>query len=181
MMVTRAEDVARCVICDRAARRHSIWAVQLRKKATIIWWIALCAGGSHLQGCERDNSPQAAPASAQLTSVSPPGAPPVPRTADVTWGEPDGAKVRKWMRRHSKELRRCYESALAGNPNARGRIILRFTISETGALTGVSVTRSTFARRDVATCAVDVVRGWRTPFRPAEPVEVEYPLSFSPR
>ncbi len=85
------------------------------------------------------------------------------------------------MQRHSKDVRRCYESALAGNPNARGRITLRFTIGENGALTGVSATRSTFARRDVARCIEDIVRGWRTPFRPEEPVEVEYPLAFSPR
>ncbi len=85
------------------------------------------------------------------------------------------------MQRHSKELRRCYESALAGNPNARGRITLRFTIGENGTLTSVSAARSTFARRDVTTCVEDIVRRWRTPFRPAEPVEVEYPLSFSPR
>ncbi len=85
------------------------------------------------------------------------------------------------MHQRAGEVRRCYETALAGNPAVRGRLTLRFTIAETGALTGVAATRSTFSRRDVPSCIEDVVRGWKSPFRPAEPVEVEYPFSFSPR
>jgi hypothetical protein len=59
--------------------------------------------------------------------------------------------------------------------------VLRFTILESGALSDVAAARSTFRRADVPACVAGVVRGWRTPFRPAEPVEVEYPLRFSPR
>jgi hypothetical protein len=85
------------------------------------------------------------------------------------------------MRQRSAEVRRCYEAVLARDPAVRGRLTLRFTIAETGALRAVAATRSTFARRDVPSCIEDVARGWRSPFRPSEPVEVEYPFAFSPR
>jgi hypothetical protein len=43
------------------------------------------------------------------------------------------------------------------------------------------VAKSTFRTREVPSCLAGVVRGWRTPFRPGEPVDVEYPLDFGPR
>ncbi len=85
------------------------------------------------------------------------------------------------MRQRAADVRHCYEAALAGNPAVRGRMTLRFTIAEGGAIRDVAATRSTFARRDVPACIEGVVRQWSTPFRPAEPVEIEYPFSFSPR
>ncbi len=85
------------------------------------------------------------------------------------------------MRQHASEVRRCYESALSQDERARGKMTLRFTIGQGGGVEGVAVTRSTFARRDVPNCIAAVARTWRTPFRPAEPVEIEYPFSFSPR
>ncbi len=52
---------------------------------------------------------------------------------------------------------------------------------ESGAIRYASVARTTFPTRRVPTCVLEVVRRWKTPFRPAEPVVVEYPFAFSPR
>ncbi len=52
-------------------------------------------------------------------------------------------------------------------------------IAEGGELRNVSVAESTFRRRDVPDCVAAVVRRRRTPFRPDEPVVIEYPFRFS--
>ncbi len=121
-------------------------------------------------------APTAPPPAAALAAHSIQG-----RSGEVTWGEPDAAKVKQLMRQRAADVRRCYESALAQDARARGKLTLRFTIAPSGAIEGVAAERSTFARRDVPACIVDVVRRWTTPFRPAEPVEIEYPFSFSPK
>jgi outer membrane biosynthesis protein TonB len=104
-----------------------------------------------------------------------------PRDAAAGWGEPDMPKVQKLFKQRFAEVKRCYEAELQQHQDARGKLTLRFTIAESGAIRGVSVARSTFARRDVPACVAEVVGRWTTPFRPAEPVEVEYPFSFAPR
>jgi TonB family protein len=126
--------------------------------------------------------PPAPPAAGAVTPYAPPARPAeAPRAPAPDWGEPDMAKIQRLFRARFAEVKRCYEAELQRDPQARGRLTLRFTIAEGGALRDVAVARSTFARRDVPGCVVEVVRRWKTPFRPAEPVEVEYPFSFSPR
>lgn len=142
----------------------------------------LLAALALVPACER--APEPAPPMASATPSPPPGAPAERARrsiGEVTWGEPDAAKVRRLMLQRAADVRRCYESALAQDERARGKLTLRFTIAPSGAIERVAAVRSTFARKDVAACIVDVVRRWTTPFRPAEPVEVEYPVSFSPR
>ncbi|HET8542048.1 MAG TPA: AgmX/PglI C-terminal domain-containing protein [Anaeromyxobacter sp.] len=134
-------------------------------------------------GCQREPAGTAPARSAAPSGPVAPDAAPPPHdgAAAQDWGEPDMPKVQKLFRSRFAEVKRCYEAELQRHPQARGKLTLRFTIVESGALSGVSVARSTFERRDVPSCVAEVVRRWRTPFRPAEPVEVEYPFSFSPR
>src|SRR5512138_2349653 len=135
-----------------------------------------------LSACKRE-----APAPAASPAASPPSRallaePPHPLYAPPPeWGEPDMPKVRKLFEARFAEVKRCYEAELQKHPDARGKLTLRFTIVESGALRSVAVAKTTFQRREVPTCIVEVVRRWKTPFHPNEPVEVEYPFSFSPR
>ena len=140
-----------------------------------------------LAACGREPAPPPtppppAPAASAVSPYAP--APPAPRAADAAapdWGEPDMPKVQRIFRSRFAEVKRCYEAELQRHPDARGRLTLRFEIVESGALRHVSVAKTSFKRRDVPDCVVGVVRRWKTPFRPSEPVEVEYPFSFSPR
>jgi outer membrane biosynthesis protein TonB len=116
------------------------------------------------------------PAPAAPTAASAPSYPPI-----GSWGEPDAAKLKKLFEKRFAEVKRCYEAELQRHPDARGKITLRFRVVESGALRDVEVAKSTFARKDVPACVAEVVGRWTTPFRPDEPVEVEYPLSFTPR
>jgi outer membrane biosynthesis protein TonB len=76
-------------------------------------------------------------------------------------------------------IKACYEGQLKRNPSLRGRLRIRFTILETGALDEVEATEDGVGSPDVAACVVGTVRSWRTPFRPSGPVTVEYPFVFS--
>lgn len=134
-----------------------------------------------LAGCKREPPPAPAapappPVPAAPTVASAPSYPPA-----GTWGEPDAAKLKQLFEKRFGEVKRCYEAELQRHPDARGKVTLRFRIVESGAVRSVAVARSTFARRDVPACVAEVVGRWKTPFRPDEPVEVEYPLSFTPR
>jgi hypothetical protein len=104
-----------------------------------------------------------------------------PRAArEETWGEPDAAKVKKLFERRFAEVKRCYATVLESEPTTRGKFTLRFVIAPGGELREVSVASSTFRRRDVPDCVAATVRRWRTPFRPQEPVAIEYPFRFTP-
>lgn len=137
-----------------------------------------------LAACERPSPP--APA-APAPSAEPPAAasrPARPGAAPREEGPPPEltlATFRSFTKRRGKEVRRCYEAALQNDPSLRGKLTLTFTIEPGGGVSGVRVARSTFRSDAVPSCVAAVVRGWRTPFRPEEPVDVEYPLDFGAR
>ncbi len=146
--------------------------------------LAILAALVLLSACKREPpAPVAAPpASRAPPAAGAPAEPPHPVYAPAPdWGEPDMPKVRKLFEGRFAEVKRCYEAELQKHPDSRGKLTLRFTIVESGALRYVKVARTTFERPDVPGCVVQVVRRWKTPFHPNDPVEVEYPFSFSPR
>jgi hypothetical protein len=154
----------------------------MRRPSVLGLLLVLSAGAA----CKRDApaapvvAPPASPA--PIAPSAPAPASPHPTSpAAPDWGEPDMPKVRKLFEARFAEVKRCYEAELQKHPDARGKLTLRFTIVESGALRYVTVAKTTFQRRDVPSCVVEVVRRWKTPFHPVEPVEVEYPFSFSPR
>jgi TonB family protein len=77
-------------------------------------------------------------------------------------------------------IKACYENALKRNPNLKGRVVIRFTILETGSVADVSASQSTLGAPEVATCIMNTMRSWRTQFKPSGPVTVEYPFLFTP-
>ncbi len=81
---------------------------------------------------------------------------------------------------HHGEVGACYEAALAADPEAIGGMTLAFSVLPDGAIADVEVVSSTFKGDAVPACVARAVAGWRTPFRPDEPVGIEVPLSFSP-
>jgi TonB family protein len=76
-------------------------------------------------------------------------------------------------------IKACYENQLKRNPGLRGKIRVRFTILETGGLSDVVAAESSLGSPEVAACIIGTMRSWRTPFRPAGTVTVEYPFVFS--
>lgn len=138
-----------------------------------------------LAACSKDPAP--APS---VQPASPPAAPPAAAAKAARAGaggaaapapELTLAAFRGFTKRRSREVRQCYEAALANEPSLRGKVTLAFAILPGGGVSDVRVARSTFRSSAVPSCVASVVRAWRTPFRPDEPVDVEYPIDFGPR
>jgi hypothetical protein len=100
--------------------------------------------------------------------------------ADVESSDIDEAKLGAFVRARIGLIRACYESALKRNPHLAGRLSIRFTILATGGLADVSAGPGSLGAPEVAACVVNTMRSWRTQFRPAAPVAVEYPFLFAP-
>lgn len=146
--------------------------------------LSLALAALLLAACERPPPPAAPAPAAPAPAAAPERRPARPGAAPREEGPPPEltlATFRSFTKRRGKEVRRCYEAALQNEPSLRGKVTLTFTIEPGGGVSGVRVARSTFRSDAVPSCVATVVRGWRTPFRPEEPVDVEYPLDFGPR
>lgn len=62
--------------------------------------------------------------------------------------------------KHNKSVQYCYERELRRNPDLRGKIVVRFTISPQGAVVKVEVVSSTVKNRQVERCVVNRIRRW---------------------
>jgi len=138
--------------------------------------------------CTREAPPPAAPVPAPATAPSAPIAPSAPaatpRERDAPARPPPElttAAFKRFADARRKEVRRCYDAALTKDPALRGKIMLRFAVMPSGAVDEVEVASTSFRNSPIPACVAAVFRGWRTPFRPEEPVGIEYPLSFAPQ
>jgi len=90
-------------------------------------------------------------------------------------------EVTAFVRARTGGIKACYESQLRREPTLQGRMRVRFRILEDGTISQVSTIDNTLASAEVEACVFKVIRGWRTPFRPTEAADVEYPFVFSLR
>jgi len=130
--------------------------------------------------------PAAAPTPAPAPTQAAAPAAPVPKLRDR--GAParpppelTTASFKHFADARRKEVRRCYDAALAKDPTLRGKIVLRFAVMPSGAVDEIQVVSTSFRNSPIPACVTSVFRSWRTPFRPEEPVGIEYPLSFAPQ
>ena len=94
--------------------------------------------------------------------------------------EPDAKQVAAFVRARQATFRACYERHLKVNPNIQGRFVLRFAIGRCGEVDEVESVERYGDIAEVAACSAAEARGWSTPFRPAEPVTIEWPFVFAP-
>jgi len=118
-----------------------------------------------------------------------PAAPSFPPGVEAVLEHPPGVgnlevlaadSLARYVRSHAAELKACYDEALARAPVLRGKVVLRFTIRPDGSVSDVSPWYDNLGGGVARPCLVDKVAAWQTPFRPAEPVLVEYPFVFAP-
>jgi hypothetical protein len=92
----------------------------------------------------------------------------------------DPAKLASFVKTRMGAVKGCYESALKLDAELAGKIVIRFTILDSGELANVWALKDHIGSAELSGCIVDVIARWRTPFHPSEPVTVEYPFIFAP-
>lgn len=71
--------------------------------------------------------------------------------------------------KHNKAIQYCYERALKRNPNLKGKLVLRITITPQGTVKDVKIVSSTLNNRKVEQCVLNRIRRW-TDFGSVDPL-----------
>jgi serine/threonine-protein kinase len=90
----------------------------------------------------------------------------------------DRAKTQGFVRSHLGEIQRCYERGKMDEPDLKGRVTLKISVSETGAVTSAAVESSSLHSSSVESCIVGVVRAWKLPAPIGGPAIVSYPFDL---
>ncbi|MFO0648231.1 MAG: protein kinase [Polyangiales bacterium] len=128
----------------------------------------------------RPDRDQAVPVPA-MVAITAPGAAPDAGAAPVEQGRallaPDA--IRRVVLRNIGQVNHCHEQGLAVNPNAAGRVLVRFEIGTSGRVTSSAVSETTYPIASVGECIADAVRRWRFPEPEGEGVvTVNYPFNL---
>jgi TonB family protein len=84
--------------------------------------------------------------------------------------------IRRVVRKHTAQVRACYEAGLARHPDLRGRVVVRFTIAESGKVESSEVESSDLGDAMVGECIAHAVLGWR--FVGGARIVVSYPFGL---
>jgi TonB family protein len=87
-------------------------------------------------------------------------------------------ELARLIRAHLIDIRLCYERALKRRPELSGKLLVRFTLTAAGTVSGVAVDEDTMGDAEVAACVRSVVGRWRFPAPPRGGVEVSFPFVF---
>lgn len=87
------------------------------------------------------------------------------RDAQTRGGTVDQDSLQRTLRRKRADIERCYERALAGDPELAGRILIEFTIGSDGRVSSATL-RENSVGSSVGSCIEGRVRRWR--FDPPE-------------
>lgn len=99
----------------------------------------------------------------------------------VVVGSLGGEMVRRGVRHHGQEVRACYERLLQRNPDAAGRVVVRFVVAPSGKVVESAVASSTLCHPPTEQCIADAVARWQFPaVRGGGSVVVTYPFVLRP-
>ena len=93
-------------------------------------------------------------------------------------GELDPAMVAKEVRTRLGAIKACYERALKRNPTLSGKVVIHWTITQAGTVSGVDVEQDTLGDAEVASCMKALVARWRFPAPSGGSVDVSFPFVF---
>ncbi|MDZ4660023.1 MAG: AgmX/PglI C-terminal domain-containing protein [Pseudomonadota bacterium] len=90
--------------------------------------------------------------------------------------------VRSVVKEHLKDVKICYSEALAKKPEIEGKVVVDWTVSDTGAVTKVSINdaKTTLKDLEVQSCITEKFKSWKFP--PAQKdqvITVSYPFVFT--
>ena len=93
-------------------------------------------------------------------------------------GELDPGVVAKEVRSRLGAIKACYERALKRNPTLSGKVVVHWTITAAGTVSGIDVENDTLGDSEVASCIKGLVARWRFPAPAGGSVEVSFPFVF---
>lgn len=101
--------------------------------------------------------------------------PPGTSTVEVK-GSLDKEDIRKTIQNHINEVKFCYEKRLTAKKDLAGTVLIKFTISTTGAVTSPSVQQSTLNDLECEQCITSALSKWVFPQPKGGVVVVSYPF-----
>lgn len=135
---------------------------------TIADALARACGGGHLVERATVNG-QRAPSTTRSMFGTPP-----------TTGYSERDILRRIVRANIRDVRACYDLALAHDPRAKGRVPIQFTISASGKVTDALVQESTMKAASVGTCLAAAMRRWKFPKPDLGAATLTYPFVREP-
>ncbi len=102
--------------------------------------------------------------------------PPMATLGKVESSGLDRDVVRRIVRAHINEIRSCYNQALVKNPTLEGRVLVQFTVLNTGKVSGVVIQEDT--TKAVGPCVQKAVKRWTFPASKGMSI-VSYPFKLS--
>lgn len=130
----------------------------------------------------------AAPLLVACTQPPPPTAPPPSAEPAASESSPKGVvaggsiapvDVKKALQTKRDEIKACYHSLLEKNKKASGKVVLRFTIDESGAVEEAVIMNDTTLPTDTAQCIADVVKTIQFPKPQGGKARITYPWEFT--
>jgi outer membrane biosynthesis protein TonB len=93
-------------------------------------------------------------------------------------GDLDPNMVAKEVRTRLGAIKACYERALKRNPNLSGKVVIHWTITQAGTVSGVDIEQDTLGDAEVASCIKSLIARWRFPAPSGGSVDVSFPFVF---
>ncbi|MDW7681678.1 MAG: AgmX/PglI C-terminal domain-containing protein [bacterium] len=78
----------------------------------------------------------------------------------VVSGRRDPDEISAVVNRHNATIQACYQRELRRNPNLKGKLVVRFTISPAGTVKDVQLISSTLNNSKVDRCIISRIRRW---------------------
>ncbi|MCP3167531.1 AgmX/PglI C-terminal domain-containing protein [Myxococcus qinghaiensis] len=101
-------------------------------------------------------------------------------TPEVDSSDVDRDALARYVRARKGAIQSCYEKELKRNPNLKGKVVVRFSITPSGRVGDFDIDENTLGSEAVASCIRAAIRGWVFPFKPESAATVSYPFVFSP-
>jgi TonB family protein len=98
------------------------------------------------------------------------------RSRGGSGGKLDQQAIKDAITPHMGEVRYCFAREQEQNPELSGRVVVRFTISESGAVSASAVESSSVDSESVERCVVGAVRRWTFPAPKGGSVAVTWPF-----
>ncbi len=82
------------------------------------------------------------------------------KAGSVSAGARDVDEVSSIVQEHSPAIKYCYERELKRNPDMKGKVVVRFTITPAGTVTNVKIISSTLDSETVERCILSRISHW---------------------